>query len=425
MMQICLEQGLTQPAVFELVVRTLPPQRNFLVAAGLEQALQFLKSLSFSEAEFRWLRDQGDFSSQMLDYARTLRFEGDVDAMPEGTVFFADEPILRVTAPLPMAQLVESRLLNLVHFETVIASSAARWVIAARGRPLLDFGVQRAHGGEAALLAARAAYLAGFSGTSTADAARRFGIPVFSTLSLGFGDLDLATLVTLARARPEHTTLLVDPGSASMRLEELVESAAALQRAGIELAGVQIEGVDLSMRARALRDLLDAAGLTHLSICASGDVDEIAVEALVAEAAPIDSFGLCAWLPNEGGATRVDAFYVMRHGPSIESPGPLAWGGARNVLRQFGADGRIEFDVIGPQSEPCERDALLQPCMRSGRRVGRPLTLQESRAYHASQMAQLPEALRTLEPTPRPMRVVYASAGAATVARPETGNRSN
>jgi nicotinate phosphoribosyltransferase len=424
MMQICLEQGLTQPAVFELVVRTLPPRRNFLVAAGLEQALQFLKSLSFSEAEFTWLRDQGGFSAQMLDYARTMRFEGDVDAMPEGTVFFADEPILRVTAPLPMAQLVESRLLNLVHFETVIASSAARLVLAARGRPLLDLGLRRSHGGEAALLAARAAYLAGFEGTATADAARRFGIPVFSTLSVGSGDFNPGTLISLARARADRSTLLADHGDASTRLVELVESAVAMHRAGFKLAGVQIEGCDLPARAAALRALLDAAGLSDLSICASGDLDEADVEALISDKAPIDQLGLRGWLPNEGSATRVDALYAMRHYPMSDAPEAAAWSGARNVLRRLGADGRIEADLIGPETESGEREGLLQPCMRAGKRVGRPLTLDQSRAYHATQIAQLPDALRTLGPATVPMRVRTMADETASAGRLDAGQRS-
>ena len=186
MLQAYLDEGMAEPAVFELFVRKLPPERNFLVAAGLEQVLQFLETLSFSHGEIEWLRRQGGFSQRLLDHLKTLRFEGDVDAMPEGTVFFAEEPIIRITAPLPQAQLVESRVLNLAHFETLIASKAARVVMAAQGRKLVDFGMRRAHGAEAAMLAARAAYLAGFDGTATAAAGRAYGIPVFGTMAHSF-----------------------------------------------------------------------------------------------------------------------------------------------------------------------------------------------------------------------------------------------
>lgn len=376
MMQICLEQGLTQPAVFELVVHALPPESNFLVAAGLEQALDFLKNLSFSETECTWLRDRGGFSPQMLDHARTLRFDGDIDAIPEGTIFFAEEPILRLTAPWPMAQLVECRLLNLIHFETVVASRAARLVMAARGRTLLDFGLRSAHGSEAEMLAARAAYLAGFEGTATVDAARRFGIPVFSTLSLGSGAIDPASLVSLASALPERSALLADTGNVATQPRNLVEGAQALNRAGLKLAGVQIEGLDLANRARAVRTLLDAAGFAQMPICASVDLDETSVEALTSDAAPIDEFGLREWLTNEDDAMRIDACYVMRQVASPDASHPVI------------DAARTGFEWMGPQEGPVEHAALLRPFMRNGQRVGRPQTLLGSREYHARQIAR-------------------------------------
>ena len=402
-MQACLEQGLMEPAVFELVVRELPPRRNFLVAAGLEQALQFLKSLSFSEAEFAWLRDHGGHSPELLEYARTLRFNGDVDAMPEGTVFFAGEPILRISAALPLALLVESRLLNLVHFETSIASSAARLVTAAGGRRLIDFGLRQAHGAEAALLAARAAYIAGFDGTCTADASRRFGIPSFGTLGMRPADAGIATLAVLARASPGRITLLIDTSAAATSAESLTVLTSALRRDGDSRGGPQTDG-DTGTRAVALRGLLDATGLAGLTIYASGDLDEEGIATLIDSGAPIDGFGLRGWLSSTAESGLVDAVYAMRHyGSSDDSdasdrtaPG-TAWPGARNVLRRLGADGRIECDLIVREREIGDAQALLlQPCMRAGKRVGRAPTLNESRAHHASQVASLPAELRGL-----------------------------
>jgi len=186
MLQAYLEQGMDDSATFELFVRKLPPERNFLVAAGLEQALEFLQSLAFAEDDIAWLESQGGFSQRLLDHLKTFRFTGDVHAMPEGTVCFADEPIVRVTAPLPQAQFVESRLLNIVHLQTLIASKAARVVLAAPDKRLVDFGMRRAHGAEAALAAARAAYIAGVGGTATVEAARRFGIPAVGTMAHSF-----------------------------------------------------------------------------------------------------------------------------------------------------------------------------------------------------------------------------------------------
>ena len=186
MLQAYLDHGQTDTAVFEFFARRLPARRGFLVAAGLEQALDFLDNLQFSQEEIDWLRQNYQFTDGFLDYLGSLRFTGDVDAMPEGTVFFADEPIIRVTAPLPEAQLVETRLINILHFQSVVASKAARMVLAAPGKQLVDFGLRRAHGAEAGLMAARASYLAGFAGTATVLARKDFGIPIFGTMAHSF-----------------------------------------------------------------------------------------------------------------------------------------------------------------------------------------------------------------------------------------------
>src|SRR5665647_2769396 len=183
MLQGYHDTGMKDVAVFEFFVRKLRPGRGFLMAAGLEQSLQFLEQASFMPEELDWLRNTGRFSAEFIDWLADWRFEGNVDAMPEGTVFFPNEPVLRVVAPLPQAQLIETRLINLLHFQALIASKAARSVLMAPGKLLVDFGLRRAHGAEAGLLAARATYLAGFSGTSTVMADARFGVPIFGTMA--------------------------------------------------------------------------------------------------------------------------------------------------------------------------------------------------------------------------------------------------
>ena len=183
MLQGYFDRGMAEDAVFELFVRKLPPGWNFLLTAGLEQLLDYLEGLHFTDTDLKWLRDCGRFSSRFVDSLAGLRFTGEVHAIAEGTVFFPDEPVIRVIAPLPQAQLVESRLINLVHFQTLIASKAARLVLAAPGKLLVDFGLRRAHGAEAGLLAARASYLAGFAGSATVRAAPRFAIPIFGTMA--------------------------------------------------------------------------------------------------------------------------------------------------------------------------------------------------------------------------------------------------
>src|SRR5689334_13113191 len=183
MMQAYLDHGETDTAVFELFVRSLPPRRGFLLAAGLEQAIDYLENLRFSTTDIDWLKRSGRFKQNLLDYLAGLRFSGEVHAMPEGRAFFAGEPVLRVIAPLPQAQLVESRLINIMHFQSLIAAKAARCLLAAPGKLLVDFGMRRAHGAEAALFAARASYLAGFAGTATVLAGQAFGIPLYGTMA--------------------------------------------------------------------------------------------------------------------------------------------------------------------------------------------------------------------------------------------------
>ena len=251
--------------MFELFVRKLPPQRHFLVMAGLEQALEWLETLSFGDAELAWLERQGGFSPRLLDYLRDFRFAGDVHAMPEGSVFFADEPVLRVTAPLPQAQFVESRLLNIVHFQTLIASKAARVVLAAPGRRLVDFGMRRAHGAEAALFAARAAYIAGFAGTATAEAGRRFGMPVFGTMAHSFVQAHASEARGLRglRARPAQPA---DAAGRHLRHRGGRRQGDRRWRhgsraEGIAIGGVRLDSGDLAAHARAVRRLLDDGGL--------------------------------------------------------------------------------------------------------------------------------------------------------------------
>ena len=273
MLQGYREYGLEKTAVFELFVRKLPPRRGFLMAAGLEQALAFLETLRFDAAALDYLRGSRRFPDGFLDWLAALRFTGDVDAMPEGTIFFPDEPIIRVTAPLPEAQLVETRLLNLLHFETVVASKAARMVLAAPGKLLVDFGLRRAHGAEAGLLAARASYIAGFAGTATMLAEQQFGIPLYGTMAHSFieaHDSEVVAFEHFARSRPQGIVLLIDTYDTEQAAENAVGLAKRLANDGIFIRGVRLDSGDLAAHARRVRAILDAGGLTEAIIFASG-----------------------------------------------------------------------------------------------------------------------------------------------------------
>ncbi len=417
MLQAYLDEGLDADATFELFVRALPPQRNFLVAAGLEQALQELEALAFSEADLDWLRTQGGFSARLIDQLGALRFTGDVDAMPEGSVFFANEPIVRITAPLPQAQLVESRLLNLIHFETLIASKAARVVLAAPGKLLVDFGMRRAHGAEAALLAARASYLTGFAGTATAEAARLFGMPAFGTMAHSFVQAHASerdAFVAFARARPQRPTLLVDTYDTEAAVVKVIELAPQLAREGIQLGGVRLDSGDLGAHARAVRAMLDQAGLQQLTIFASGNLDEIRVARLLADGAPIDGFGVGTSLDTSSDAPLLDAIYKLQSYAGIarrkRSEGKATWPGIKQVCRSRDDAGLLAGDRVQLAGEPCAGELLLEPVMRAGRRCADAPTLEQSRRHCAAQLDALPPRLRRLEPADPPYQVEISAA---------------
>ena len=296
-------------AVFELFVRRLPAERNFLVAAGLEQVLAYLEELRFPEEDLAWVRDCGLFPPEFADYLKTLRFTGDVHALPEGTVFFAEEPILRITAPLPEAQLVETVLVNLVHFQSMIASKASRSVLAAEGRTLLDFGLRRSHGRDAGVLAARAAYIAGFTGTATVLAAPLFGIPVFGTMAHSFvqaHDDEFEAFARFAEAYPNGATLLIDTYDTEAAARKVVVLAKRLSHRGIHIGGVRLDSGDLDALARRVRAILDEGGCTQVKIFASGNLEEHRIARLVRSGAPIDGFGVGTSLATSSDAPSLE-----------------------------------------------------------------------------------------------------------------------
>ncbi|NUB11530.1 nicotinate phosphoribosyltransferase [Azospirillum brasilense] len=400
MVQAYVEHGLTDVASFELFVRKLPPGRNFLMAAGLEQAVAFLERARFGADEIAWLRDEGRFSEAAVEALANFQFSGDVDALPEGTVFFAHEPILRVTAPLPQAQLVESRLINLIHLQTVIASKAARLVLAARHRPLIDFGLRRAHGAEAALLAARASYLAGFAGTATALAAMRFGIPAVGTMAHSFIQAHASereAFANFARSRPRQLVLLLDTHDTEAAAGTVVALAGELAGEGLRIDGVRLDSGDLAALSRKVRAILDEGGLAGTRIIASGGLDEAGIADLLDGGAPIDSFGVGTSLGTSSDAPALDCAYKLVEYAGLprrkRSAGKATWPGRKQVFRRYGPEGRIEADRLSTLDSDEEGRPLLVPVMRGGRRVAPLPDLPAIRAHAAAELASLPEAL--------------------------------
>jgi nicotinate phosphoribosyltransferase len=416
MMQAYLDHGDTGIAVFELFVRSLPPRRGFLLAAGLQQALGYLENLRFSAADIDWLKGTGRFNRNLLDYLRDFRFTGDVHAMAEGTAFFVNEPILRVTAPLPQAQLVESRLINILHFQSLIAAKAARCVLAAPGKLLVDFGMRRAHGAEAALLAARASYLAGFAGTATVLAGQAFGIPLYGTMAHSFieaQDDEALAFENFARARPDNVVLLLDTYDTEAAAEKVVALAARLRASGIAIRGVRLDSGDLTSLAKSVRAILDHGGLQDVTIFASGGLDEDELLTFARAGAPIDGFGVGTSLTTSSDVPAIDCVYKLQEYAGLPrrkwSQKKATWPGRKQVWRRYDAESRMAGDLISLDSPSAPNavskanpasawEPLVHCVMRDGRRLAPSPSLDEIRQRAKRELERLPEALRRLEP---------------------------
>jgi nicotinate phosphoribosyltransferase len=412
MLAAYLDHGLTETAVFELFVRKLPPRRGFLMAAGLEQALQFFETLAFTSENLGAISGLGEFSDRFIGYLRSFRFTGDVDAMPEGTVFFPDEPIVRVTAPLPEAQFVETRLVNLLHFQTVIASKAARMVLAASGRPLIDYGLRRAHGAEAGVLAARAGYIAGFSGTATVTAGLEFGIPVYGTMAHSFvqaHDDEALAFEHFAHSRPQGLVLLIDTYDTERAAGRVVTLAPSLAAEGITISGVRIDSGDLGEHAVRVRRILDEGGLQSVKIVASGGLDEDALLALSRADAPIDSYGVGTSLTISSDAPALDCAYKLQEYAGTarrkRSEGKATWPGRKQVWRWYDERGRFARDLVSLAGERYEGDPLLRPVMRGGRRLPDLPDLRASRVRATDQLTRLLRPLAGLEAYHYPVEI--------------------
>jgi len=405
MMQAYLDHSETKTAVFEFFVRKLPSCRGFLVSAGLEQALEFLENVRFSHEDIEWLAGTGRFETTLLDQLSQFRFTGDVHAVPEGRIFFANEPILRITAPMPQAQLVETRIINLLHFQTLIASKAARMVLAAPGKLLVDFGLRRAHGAEAGLMAARASYIAGFAGTATILGEREFGIPTYGTMAHSFveaHDNEISAFESFAQSRPRNLTLLIDTYDTEAAARKVVALAPHLATKGIKISAVRLDSGDLIALATSVRRILDAGGLNDVTIFASGGLHEDYFKEIAEVGAPIDGFGIGTSLTTSSDAPALDCAYKLQEYAGEprrkRSSGKATWPGRKQVWRQYGKDGRMAGDILSIESDSQPGEKLIEQVMKNGRRLGPAPTLAELRARAKYDLERLPKPLRDLEP---------------------------
>jgi nicotinate phosphoribosyltransferase len=403
MLEAYFEEGMRDVAVFSLFVRRLPERRNYLIACGLDDVLAFLETLRFDQAALAYLDSLGRFSGRFLQFLEQLRFTGDVYALAEGTPVFAHEPLVEIEAPIAEAQLVEAFVMNQIHLQTVLASKASRVVEAARGRPVVDFGLRRMHGTDAGLKAARAFHIAGVDATSNLAAGQAYGLRVAGTLAHSYiqaHDDEYEAFRAFARLYPD-TVLLVDTYDTLEGVRKVVDLARELGPR-FRVSAVRLDSGDLGDLAVKARRILDDAGLHRVTIFASGGLNEDEVEQLLAAGAPIDGFGVGTDMGVSRDAPSLDiAYKLVEYAGRARlklSTGKVLLPGRKQVFRVEN-DAVADHDVLGRRDEEPGGRPLLKCVMTRGRRTaaGR-LTLAEARACAKAEVGRLPPRLRSLAP---------------------------
>ncbi len=396
------------PATFELFVRKMPENRSFLLTAGLEQALHYLKTLRFSESAIDYLRRHPSFKKvkkEFFDYLREFRFQGDVYAIPEGTVAFSEEPLLRVTAPMIETQLVETYLLSTINFQTLIASKAARVVLAARGRDVTDFGSRRAHGPQAGVLAARACYIGGCTSTSNVLAGHELGIPVLGTMAhswvMAFGTEEEA-FRRFYEVFPENTALLIDT------YDTIKAARLAKQIGGNKLLAVRLDSGDLLELSKEVRKILDADGLTHVKIMASGDLNEYIINELLSKGAPIDIFGVGTEMVTSKDQPALGGIYKLveqeMEGKVIPrmkfSEDKVFYPSKKQVYRFSDENGVYTHDLLGLEDENTGGAPLLECVMERGEITTQLPDVKDIHNRARESISSLPEGLKDITCVP-------------------------
>jgi nicotinate phosphoribosyltransferase len=420
--------GYNGPASFSLIARRLPPKRGFLVAAGLDRLLEALEEFRFDQAAIDYLDSLNLFSPEFLGFLSNLRFTGEVFAMPEGTLFFGNEPILEVHAPLIEAQLLETLVMNQLGMASLVASKAVRTVIAARGRRLIDFGMRRSQGLDASLIAARSSYLAGYVGTSNVLAGRRYGIPLYGTMGHSYimvHESEREAFDHFVQLFPKLSTLLADTYDTLRGVENAAKVATELKQNGVKLQAVRLDSGDLRELSVKSRRILDRAGLNDVAIFASGNLDEYRVQELLRSGAPIDAFGVGTEMVVSADAPALDVAYKLTEYNGVPrlktSQDKMTLPGRKQVFRALNANGGSFGDLIGLADEgittvthefkpaPAEVATLIQRSFSGGHRLLPRASLTESRERLLESMAKLDQRYKDLEnPQTYPVKLTAA-----------------
>ena len=410
MAQAYFTQGMGGQATFGLTVRSYPPNRGFLVSAGLEDVLEYLSRLQFDDEAIAYLRSLGPFTSDFLEFLRGVRFTGSVRAVPDGRLFFPDEPLLEITAPIIEAQLVETYVINQMNMQASLATKAARCVWAAQGRGIADFASRRTHGSDAAMKMARASYIAGFASTSNVLAASQYGIPPAGTMAHSFISSfpsELDAFRAYSHSFPDRTVLLLDTYDTVAGAWNAVTIAKELEAEGNRLTAVRLDSGDYGELSRQVRRVLDSEGLDYVRILVSGGLDEYEIDSLLQEDAPIDLFGVGTKAGVSADAPWSDMVYKLvcfDDRPVMKlSEGKMSLPGTKQVFRRRGDDALLSSDIIGLQEEsgPADAEPLLQVVMKDGERTSSSYTATEFRDRFRDEFALLPPRFKNLHGPPQ------------------------
>jgi len=400
-----------EPATFDLFIRRLPENRSYFLFAGLEQSLQYLQTINFSEEHLAYLKNQG-FGEDFLDYLAGFSFSGDVWAIPEGTVAFPNEPLIRITAPIIEAQLVETFLLNTVNLQTMMATKASRIVHAAKGKAIIEFGLRREHGIDAGMKVARSSYIAGCQGSSNVLAGLTYEIPVFGTMAHSFVmsyAKEIDAFRAFSKTFPNNSTLLIDTYNDIAGAEKAAEVAKELEAKGFRLGGIRLDSGDLTKTSKQVRKILDEQGLGYVKIFASGDLDEYQISKLLKDEAQIDAFGVGTKMGTSADRPYLDVIYKLCETMNPEgtfspimklSKDKNTLPGRKQVFRSKSKEGAYQKDTIALAEEKIEGDPLLSRVMENGKLSYKLPSLKEIRCSAQENMFQLPAPYKELTNAP-------------------------
>jgi nicotinate phosphoribosyltransferase len=396
-----------EPATFDLFIRRLPENRSYFLFTGLEQILLYLQNIKFTEQHLTYLKRQG-FNQAFLDYLRDFKFTGDVWAVPEGTIAFPNEPLVRITAPIIESQVVETFVLNTVNLQTTMSTKASRVIHAAKGKSVIEFGLRREQGIDAGMKVARSSYIAGCKGTSNVLAGMVYDIPVFGTMAHSFimsYSKELDAFRAFAKTFPDKSTLLIDTYDDIAGLEKAVIVAKELEAKGFRLGGVRLDSGDLAETSKKIRKILDENDLGYVKIFVSGDLDEFRIAELLSKGAKIDSFGVGTKMGTSSDRPYLDVIYKLCEtmtAPDVYSPimklstDKLTLPGRKQVYRYKDSEGNYVRDVIALASEKVDAEPLLVKVMSEGKLTYTLPSLNQIKDFAAENLSNLSEKYKAV-----------------------------